>query len=118
MSFGERSPILTSTQTHSEGFDTPTTKRAQPVATYIAAANAQDIKAVTACFTEGAVVHEEKQDGRGIAAIRRWAEEVSEQSRPTVEVLDVAQMGGTTVLAGRVSRHFLGSPSNCATPLP
>ena len=88
----------------------PTTKLAQPVATYIAAANAQDINAVTACFTEGAVVHDEKQDRQGVAAIRRWAEEVSEKYRPTVEVLDVAQMGGTTVLTGRVSGHFPGSP--------
>jgi len=88
----------------------PTTKLAQPVATYIAAANAQDNNAVTGCFTEDAVVHDEKQDRRGIAAIRTWAEEVSGKYRPTVEVLDVAQMGGTTVVAGRVSGQFPGSP--------
>lgn len=88
----------------------PATKLAQPVATYIAAANAQDINAVTACFSEDAVVHDEKQDRRGIAAIRGWAEEVSEKYRPTLEVLDVAQRGGTTVLAARVSGHFPGSP--------
>jgi|SRR5688572_23925722 len=88
----------------------PATKLAQPIATYIAAANAQDTNAVTACFAEGAVVHDEKQDRQGIAAIRRWAEEVSEKYRSTVEVLDVAETGGTTVLTGRVSGHFPGSP--------
>lgn len=88
----------------------PTTKLPQPIAAYIAAANAQDINAVTACFAKGAVVHDERQDRQGIAAIRRWAEEVSEKYRPTVEVLDVAQMGRTTVVAGRISGHFPGSP--------
>ena len=83
---------------------------AQPIATYIAAANAQDIQAVTACFTDGAVVHDEKQDRQGIAAIRKWAEEVSAKYRPTVEVLDVTRTGGTTVLAGRVSGDFPNSP--------
>ena len=88
----------------------PTTKLPQPVATYIAAANAQDIRAAAACFTERVVVHDEKQDRQGIAAIRKWAEEVSEKYRPSVEVLEVAQLGGTTVLAGRVSGDFPGSP--------
>lgn len=88
----------------------PTTKLTQPVAAYIAAANAQDINAVTACFTQGAVVHDEKKDRQGVAAIRRWAEEVSEKYRPTVEVLGVAQLGSTTILTARVSGHFPGSP--------
>ena len=88
----------------------PATKLAPPVATYIAAANARDIDALTACFTEDAVVRDEKQDRQGVAAIRRWAEEVSKKYGPTVEVHDVAQKGGATVVAGRVSGHFPGSP--------
>jgi hypothetical protein len=81
-----------------------------PVANYIAAANSQNIEAVTACFTDGAVVHDEKRDRQGIAAIRKWAEEVSAKYRPTVEVLGVTRMGSTTVLAGRVSGDFPNSP--------
>ena len=86
------------------------TTLAGPIANYIAAANTQDIEAVTACFTDGAVVHDEKQHRQGITAIRKWAEEVSAKYRPTVEVLGVTRTGSTTVLAGRVSGDFPNSP--------
>jgi ketosteroid isomerase-like protein len=85
-------------------------KLAHAVAGYIAAANAQDINAVTACFTEDAVVFDEKQERRGISAIRIWAEMVSKKYRPTLAVLDVTHAGGTTVIAGRVSGDFPNSP--------
>lgn len=81
-----------------------------PIGDYIAAANIQDIDAVTACFTDDAVVHDEKQDRQGTAAIRKWAEEVSAKYRPTVEVFGVMRTGNTTVLAGRVSGDFPNSP--------
>jgi hypothetical protein len=86
------------------------TNLAQSVADYIAAANAQDIDAVAACFSKSAVVHDEKREHRGIAAIREWAVEVSEKYRPTVEVLDVAERDGRTIVMGRISGDFPGSP--------
>ena len=88
----------------------PTTTLPRPVSTYIAGANAQDIDAVTACFAENAVVRDEGQSRQGIAAIREWAEAVSKKYRPTVEVLHVAATDGRTVVAGRVSGNFPGSP--------
>jgi hypothetical protein len=81
-----------------------------PVAKYIAAANAQDINAVTACFSEGAVVRDEGKNRQGIAAIREWAEEVSKKYRPAVEVIDAAQTDGRTIVTGRVSGNFPASP--------
>src|ERR1700752_4102584 len=90
--------------------DMSSTKLAHAVAGYIAAANAQDINAVTACFTEDAVVFDEKRERRGISAIRMWAEEASRKYRPTLEVLDVSHAGDTTVIAGRVSGDFPNSP--------
>ena len=86
------------------------TTLAHAVAGYIAAANAQDINAVTACFTEDAVVFDEKQERRGISAIRKWAEEVSRKYCPTLEVLDVTHADGKTVIAGLVSCNFPNSP--------
>jgi hypothetical protein len=87
------------------------TRLPQPIAAYIAAANAHDIDAVTACFTASPVVHDEKQDWHGIVAIRAWAKEVSEKYRPTVEVLSAAETNGETILLrGRVSGDFPGSP--------
>ena len=81
-----------------------------PVANYIAAANAQDIEAVMANFSEGAVVRDEGQDRQGIAAIRRWAVEVSKKYRASVETLNATQAEGKTILMGRVSGDFPGSP--------
>src|SRR5712672_3658784 len=81
-----------------------------PVANYIAAANTQDIEALTAIFSEDAVVRDEGQNRQGVAAIRQWAVEVSKKYRPTVEALDVAQADGKTILSGRVSGDFPGSP--------
>jgi len=86
------------------------TKLAQPIADYIAAANAHDIDAVTACFNRTATVHDEKRERRGIAAIREWVVEVTGKYRPTVEVLGVAERDGRTVVTGRVSGNFPGSP--------
>jgi hypothetical protein len=86
------------------------TKLAEPVANYIAAANAQDIAAVTACFGETAVVHDEKRERRGLAAIREWAVEVSEKYQPTIEVLSVVEPYGRTIVTGSVSGNFPGSP--------
>jgi hypothetical protein len=88
----------------------PDIKLARPIATYIAAANAQDIDAVTACFSEAAVVQDEKQERQGIGAIRKWAEEVSEKYQPTVEALDVTETNGRTILTGRIAGNFPGSP--------
>jgi hypothetical protein len=81
-----------------------------PVASYIAAANAQDIEGLTANFSESAVVRDEGQERQGIAAIRRWAAEVSGKYRPTVETLDVSDADGRTIVMGRVSGNFPGSP--------
>jgi hypothetical protein len=65
---------------------------------------------VTACFREGAVVRDEGQNRHGIAAIREWTEEVSAKYRPTVDVIDVAEADGQTIVTGRVSGNFPGSP--------
>jgi hypothetical protein len=88
----------------------PTTKLSGPVAAYIAGANAQDTNAVMACFNEGAVVHDEGRSRQGIAAVRKWADEVSKKYHSTCEVIDVAETDGRTILAGRVSGDFPGSP--------
>ena len=88
----------------------PITKLPGPVATYIAGANAQDINAVTGCFSERAIVQDEGQNRKGLAAIRQWAEEVSKKYQPTLEVIDVAETDGSTILTGRVSGNFPGSP--------
>jgi ketosteroid isomerase-like protein len=78
------------------------------IAAYIAASNAHD--AAAACFADDAVVWDEGRERQGNAAIRGWMEEVSEKYRPAVEVIDVAETDDKTIVTGRVSGNFPGSP--------
>lgn len=86
------------------------TKLADTITDYFAAANRQDPGAVAASFGDGATVRDEGETRNGVAAIRAWAEEVSTKYQPTVEVLGAEAMVGGTVVAGRVSGNFPGSP--------
>lgn len=82
----------------------------RPIAAYMAGSNAHDADACAACFTDDAVVRDEGREWRGIAAIREWAEEVSTTYRPTVETVALAKADGKTIITGRVSGDFTGSP--------
>jgi hypothetical protein len=82
----------------------------KPIATYITGSNAHDASDAALPFTDDAVVHDENHDHRGIAAIRAWKAETTKKYRPTVEILDVAEANGKTIVKGKVSGDFPGSP--------
>jgi ketosteroid isomerase-like protein len=80
------------------------------IAGYIASANAHDTQAVAAWFTPDAVVKDEGQDRRGLAAITAWKEEVTRKYRPLTQPLGAETTGEKTVVRARVSGDFPGSP--------
>jgi hypothetical protein len=82
----------------------------KPIAAYFAGSNAHDAGACVTCFTDDAVVRDEGREWRGAAAVGAWKEEVTRKYQPTVEVIAVAQTDGKTVVTGRVSGNFPGSP--------
>ena len=82
----------------------------KPIAAYIAGSNAHDTNDAGLPFTDDAVVHDENHDHHGLAAIRAWKAETIRKYHPKVEVLDVAQEPGRTIVKGKVSGDFLGSP--------
>jgi ketosteroid isomerase-like protein len=84
-------------------------KLTEAIAAYFATANAQDVDGVSVCFTNDAVVYDEMQDRQGIAAIREWTEETGRKYRP-VEAVNVTETAGQTIVTGRVSGDFPGSP--------
>ena len=92
-----------------------TTKTAEPidlpapVAAYFAA-DTTGAEAVAHCFTDGAVVIDERQEYKGRAAIARWKAETSATFRYSVERLGVHVSGDEATVAGRVSGDFPGSP--------
>jgi hypothetical protein len=92
-----------------------TTKTAEPtdlpapVAAYFAA-DTTGAEAVALCFTDGAVVIDERQEYRGRTAIARWKAEVSAKFRYTVDRLGAHVSGDQTTVTGRVTGDFPGSP--------
>jgi ketosteroid isomerase-like protein len=80
-----------------------------PVAAYFAA-DATGAEAVAYCFTDGAIVVDERQEYRGRTAIARWKAEASATFRYTVEPLGVQVAGDQATVTGRVSGDFPGSP--------
>ncbi len=92
-----------------------TTKTAEPidlpapVAAYFAA-DTTGAEAVAQCFTDGAVVIDERQEYRGRTAIARWKTEASSKFRYSVERLGVHISGDQTTVTGRVTGGFPGSP--------
>jgi len=86
------------------------TQLPKPLAAYIAASNARDADAIAACFTDDAVVRDENQDRRGIAAILEWKKWTEEKYQPIVETIDVTETTDKTIVTCKVSGTFPGSP--------
>ena len=80
-----------------------------PVAAYFAA-DTTGAEAVAQCFTDGAVVIDERQEYRGRTAIARWKAEASAKFRYTVDRLGAHVSGNQTTVTGRVTGDFPGSP--------
>ncbi len=87
------------------------TRLPEPLAAYFNAKNRHDIDAMLAPFAEDATVKDEGQERQGRDAIREWMEETTRKYGVTVEVGDVAEAGGKTVVIGLVSGNFPGSPA-------
>ena len=80
-----------------------------PVAAYFAA-DTTGAEAVAQCFTDAAVVIDERQQYRGRTAIARWKAEASSKFRYSVERLRGHVSGDQTTVTGRVTGNFPGSP--------
>ena len=80
-----------------------------PVAAYFAA-DTTSAEAVAQCFTDGAVVIDERQEYRGRTAIARWKAEASAKFRYSVERLGAHVSADQTTVTGRVTGDFPASP--------
>ena len=82
----------------------------KPVQDYLAAERDKDADAISRCFADDAVVHDEGKDHRGIAAIRDWKQEADEKYRCVLEPLRALQNDDQVTLRARVIGDFPGSP--------
>ncbi|GAY22204.1 hypothetical protein SFOMI_2759 [Sphingobium fuliginis] len=74
------------------------------------AADKRDPDAVADCFTDDALVTDEKKQHRGKAAIRAWKAESSSAYTYTTEPFDIKSENGRTVVTSHLVGDFPGSP--------
>lgn len=82
----------------------------EPIAAYFAAESRNDVLALAQCFSDHAVVRDEGETIEGAAAIKQWNIDAKKKYHHTVEPLEVFERDGKTVVVGKVSGDFPGSP--------
>ena len=82
----------------------------EPIRRYFDGSNAHDPDACAACFTDDAIVRDERHEHRGLGAVREWMRDAFTRYEHTVEVLSSAEAGDGVIVTGRVSGNFPGSP--------
>lgn len=83
-----------------------------PVARLLHAANANDIDAFLAGFTDDGVVDDWGREFAGADAIRSWSDNEFIGKRVSLDVRDVAQDGATTVVTAEVGGDGFNGPSH------
>jgi hypothetical protein len=94
---------------------TDTTTLAPVLAEFIAAVNAFDEDAITATFADDALVNDVHREFWGREAIRRWAAREVVGDRVTVEVTEVRDNHGDTIVRGRYGGDY--DKTNLPDPL-
>ena len=82
----------------------------RPLAEFFAAQNAGNVELLLTSFTEDAIVHDERQEHRGTAAIRAWLERTTREYHPQVELVAASEYGGSFSVDASVSGTFPQSP--------
>jgi ketosteroid isomerase-like protein len=81
-------------------------KLPRPVETYIRAVNASDANAFQSSFAHDAVVNDVGREIRGIAAITEWANHEIFAVNVTLEIIDVAEHDGQTIVTVKIDGTF------------
>lgn len=84
----------------------------KPIETYFRGANTLDGSLLNQCFAEDAVVQDEEQEYRGVAAILEWVEETHKKYNHTMEVIAAYEVAEQTEVTALVTGDFDGSPAN------
>jgi hypothetical protein len=83
-----------------------TTELTGIVAGHIAAVNAKDIDAIMATFAEDAYVNDARREFAGIDAIRRWVAKEMVGDCVTIDVREVLDHHGDTIVRGAYDGTF------------
>jgi len=77
---------------------------------YVNASNAHDAKSILACFSDDAVVHDERETLHGKKAIEGWIAKTIEKYKFQFKPLSIKDDDSEVVVAVEVSGTFDGSP--------
>jgi hypothetical protein len=81
-----------------------------PIAALIEAHNRHDREAFITCVADDATFRDEGRVHHGRAAILAWFDEICRRYQAVLDVSSVEDIDGETVIVGRVSGAFEGSP--------
>jgi len=76
------------------------------IAAFIKATNAHKSDEFLATLTESAIVTDEGQEYRGIAAIKKWSDEKYIGARVTLDAVDLMNSNGKTIVTLKVDGNF------------
>jgi ketosteroid isomerase-like protein len=86
------------------------TKLPDVISAYVEASNSRDAERFGTLFTKGAVVHDEGQDHRGVAAIKKWLAATAKKYAFTLTPIRLSRKEGEVVLTVKMTGDFPGSP--------
>lgn len=78
----------------------------QSIAAFIEATNAHNTDEFLATLTQSAVITDEGEGYRGIAAIKKWSDEKYIGAKVTLDVVDVVNSNGKTIVTVQVDGNF------------
>jgi len=87
-----------------------TLRLSEPLTDYFKAVNAHDVSAMLAPFADDALVVDEGQHHRGVAAIREWMRGTVEKYAFEIDPIESSRSGSDTLVIASVSGTFPGSP--------
>jgi hypothetical protein len=79
---------------------------AQSINAFIEATNAHHSDEFLATLSESAVITDEGQEYRGIGAIKEWSDEKYIGAKVTLDVVDLINSNGTTIVTLKVDGNF------------
>jgi ketosteroid isomerase-like protein len=82
------------------------TKLTGVIAEHLAAVNAFDADAIVATFAPDALVNDARREINGIDAIRKWVEKEMVGDHVTMEVREVAEHDGMTIVRARYDGDY------------
>ena len=82
----------------------------EPVVAYLAAEEEKDADALSRCFTEDGIVHDEGRDYRGRKSIRQWKRGVDAKYQYVLQTVNAQTQGDKVNVRVRLTGEFPGSP--------